>query len=182
MRKVLLGTLAAGLLFLAGGQAAFAKGAPGETAQFQLASPVLGPMPRGLKPGQAWEAKIVFVYDGAPAGLEGFRPVVYLHDLTSTDVIPVTALGVPGTPGTYIARIVFPHPGDWSVVVKSLATGVASTVNASIARPATVPPTAPSSHRLPVWSWAAAGAFALAIVGAALLLAPIRRRQRVAAG
>jgi hypothetical protein len=77
MRKVLLGTLAAGLVLLAGGQAAFAKGAPGETDRFLLASPVLGPVPRGLKPGQVWDARIVFVYDGAPSGIEGFRPVVY---------------------------------------------------------------------------------------------------------
>jgi hypothetical protein len=97
-------------------------------------------------------------------------------------VIPVTALGVPGTPGTYTARVVFPHPGAWSVVVKSLATGVASTTNATIARPNPAPIAAPASHPLPVWSWAAAGALALIIVGAAVLLAPIRRRQRVAAG
>jgi hypothetical protein len=185
MRKLVLGTLAAGLLLVAGGQAAFAKGAPGETDQFLLASPVLGPIPRGLKPGQVWDARIVFVFEGSPAGIEGFRPVVYLHDLSGTDVLPVTGFGVPGTPGTYTARIVFPHAGEWSVVVKSLATGVASTVNAHIAKPDPAGPPAtnvPVGHPAPVWSWVAVGLLVLVIVGAGIALAPARRRQRATAG
>ena len=180
MRRVLLGAIAAGLLIVAGGQAALAKGAPGEEGL--QGTPVIDPAPRGLKPGQPWDATIRFVQDGRPTGLAGYRPIVQLHDLSTTDVINVTAFATPA-PGRYTARIVFPHAGEWSIVVKSLETGVAATTAIRIARPAAAPPALGSpAHHVPVWSWAAAGALTLLIVGAALLLAPARRRQRVAAG
>src|SRR5690242_10461134 len=116
MRKVVLGAIAAGLLILAGGQAALAKGAPGEEGL--QGAPVIDPLPNDLKPGQPWDVKIRFVQDGQPTGMEGYRPIVQLHDLASTDVINVTAFATE-RPGWYTARIVFPHAGEWSVVVKS---------------------------------------------------------------
>jgi len=177
MRRMLAGAVAA-VLILAGGQAALAKGLPGEGDAMSSAYPLIGKVPDHLKPGQPWNASIVFWSDGMPVEEGGFRPIVQLHDLNSGDILAFTGFQT-SHPGWYTAHVVVPHEGRWSVSVRSEATGVARTYPVIDVGSTAVELAV--SHSWPVWTWLVIGLLGALALGSAVILAPARRRQRVAA-
>jgi len=164
MRRFLVWTLAAGMVFLAGSQQAFAK--EGHEDPLEGATGVLSPIPRNLKPGKPWTATITYVRDGHIVPVD-FRPTVALTSLETGQAMAVGA--VPARPGVYTARIAIPEAGRWSIAVNGELTLL--TVNA----PA---PAVPPGRPFPLWAWAISGILSLLIVGGVFLILPrLRRRQ-----
>ena len=179
MRRFLVWTLAASAILSAGGQQALAKGAPGEEQDPMMgAVPTMASAPRDMKPGNPWNASIVFAKDGAPYEAQGFRPIVILYDINTGDAVSVSAFATKH-PGFYTARIVFPHAGRWTITVRSLATGVARAF--PTIRVGSAATSIPGSNPFPVWVMSGLLSLLLAM-GAFLVLPRLRRRQTAVIG
>lgn len=177
MRRLLLWTLAAGIVLMAGGQTALAK--EGHDDPREGATGGLSLRPHDLEPGQPWNATITFLDPGGLVEAEGFRPVVTLHHLGTGEV-----LGVPAfleRPGVYTAQIVFPQAGRWQVKLHNGFDGTIDEVTTFTLSPA--PPATPSAASFPVWAWiASALASLLLVAGTFLLLPKLRRPQATVTG
>jgi hypothetical protein len=172
MRRLLVWTLATGIMLLAGGRHAVAK--EGHEDPRSGAVGVISRLPDDLKPGQAWNATITFLKDGGVVEAEGFRPIVTLHNLGTGEVTSVTAFLQ--RPGVYTARIVFPQPGRWSMSLHNGFDGRTTDITTFRLSPA--PAATPSSAPFPVWAWVMSGILSLVAAMAAFLVLPrIRRKQ-----
>src|SRR5437667_11658612 len=78
--------------------------------------------PSVAKAGQAWTATVSITRDKRPDA--GRAPTIRLINLSisSDGVVNITARPTP-KPGVYRARVVFPSPGPWRVVVLDRMTG-----------------------------------------------------------
>jgi hypothetical protein len=172
MRRLLVWTVTAGILLLAGGRQAIAK--EGHEDPRSGATGVLSPVPRDLEPGKAWNARITFLKDGRVLDAEGFRPTVTLTNLRDGRTIGVPALSA--GPGVYTARVVFPQAGRWTIAVRNGFDGRITdltTLTVSAAAPALS-----GARSFPVWAWLASALLSLLVVTGVFLVVPrIRRKQ-----
>lgn len=166
MRRFLVWTLATGMVFLASGQQALAKG--GHEDPLDGANLVLSPIPRDLKPGKLWTATIMYVKDSHVVPVD-LPPTVALTSLETGQSMSVAA--VPAGPGVYMARIIFPEAGRWSIVVNSELTLL------TVKPPA---PAIPPSRPFALWAWAISGLLSLLMVAGVFLILPRLRRRRAA--
>jgi hypothetical protein len=173
MRRLLVWTLAAGMVLMAGGQQAMAK--EGHEDPREGATAVISRVPVNLKPGQAWNATIKFLNGGGVVDAEGFRPTITLHNLGTGQVTSVAAFLQ--RPGVYTARIVFPQAGRWSMKLHNGFDGTTDDVTTlRISAGSSLPP---SSRSFPVWAWIMAGLMSLLVVSSAFMFLPRLRRKQV---
>jgi hypothetical protein len=175
MRRLLVWTLATGMVLLAGGQHAVAK--EGHEDPRQGATGVLSPVPKNLRPGRVWTATITFHGGGRIVEAEGFRPTVTLHETRTGQVLAVP--GLHERPGVYTARIVFPQAGSWRVEVKNGFDGTIDDV--TTLRINAGPSLSPSLSSFPAWAWIMSGLMSLLVVASAFLFLPRLRRKQVVA-
>jgi len=178
MRRLLVWTLTAGMVFLAGGHAALAK--EGHEDPRSGATGILSPVPKNLEPGQPWNATITFRnlgMDGNPVvAADGFRPTVTLVNVDSGERIGVTAFLE--RPGIYDARIVFPEAGRWSIMLRNGYDGTTNDVTTLTLGAATV--STSSGRSFSVWAWVTSGVLSLLVVAGGFLLVPRLRRKQSA--
>jgi hypothetical protein len=172
MQRLLVWTLAAGIVLLAGGQTALAK--EGHEDPREGATGMISRVPDNLKPEQAWTATITLLKEGRVVDAEGFPPIVTIRNLGTGEVTGVITFLQ--RPGVYGARIVFPEAGRWSVRLHDPYTGRPTDITTLTLSPASaVIPDAPS---FPVWAWVMAAAMSFLLAAGAFLLLPrLRRRQ-----
>jgi hypothetical protein len=174
MRRLLVWTLATGMILLAGGQQAMAK--EGHEDPRSGAVGVISRVPDDLKPGQVWTATITYLKEGRVVDTDGFAPIVTLRNLGTGEVTSVTAFLQ--RPGVYSARIVFPEAGHWSVRLHDGFTGRATDITTFRLSPA--PATASGSTAFPVWGWIMSGLMSLLVVAGLFLFLPRLRRKQEA--
>ena len=171
MRRVLVWTLATGIVVLASGQHAMAK--EGHEDPRAGATWVISPVPDNLQPGRAWTATITLLRDGRVVDAAGFPPIMTLRNLGTGEVRSVTTLSQPS--GVYTARIVFPEAGRWSVRVHDSYTGRPTDITTFRLSPASA--ATPGSPSFPLWTWIVSLLSLSLMAGAFLLLPRLRGRQ-----
>jgi hypothetical protein len=174
MRRLLVWTLATGMVLLAGGQHAMAK--EGHEDPRAGAIGVISRVPDNLRPGQVWTATITFLKDGRVVDADGFLPIVTIRNLGTGEVTSVTPFLQ--RPGVYTARIVFAQAGHWSVRVHDSFTGRPSDITTFRISPTSS--ATPGSRSFPVWTWIMAALMSLLLVAGVFLFLPRLRRKRVA--
>jgi hypothetical protein len=73
------------------------------------------PLPDDLEPGETWKPEITILQHGVTP-LDGLSPTVTIAGAETSDVFTATATG---TPGKYVANVVFEQAGSYGVTIDS---------------------------------------------------------------
>lgn len=139
---------------------------PAAAAAGGFATAGLAPPPDGLSPGDTWAAEVTIKAHGITP-MEGLAPTLTIRgpETRTFDAKPT------GTPGVYVADVVFPVAGTYRYeVMDGYAGQVHSFAPVEVGGPVGVP----GGDGFPAWAVAPVAAAALALAALGLVL--LRRR------